>query len=166
IWSVLEGNTFRRDRAASSIAHDLHRKSQEGTLRSALATESLMHELLARAAVGAEEPTAAPEWLDHARRTLQLSFQRQLNGDSLARTAGVHRVHLWRSFHRYYGVTPGKFLRMKRLDYALAGLAESSLPIAEIALESGFADQSHLTRVFGRRFGVSPARYRRQLQRP
>ena len=89
-----------------------------------------------------------------------------MNGESLARTAGVHRVHLSRSFHRYYGVTPGEFLRTTRLHYALGALAESNLSIAEIALESGFADQSHLTRVFGRRFGVSPARYRRQLQRP
>ena len=164
IWSVLEGNTFRRDRTASSIAHELHRKSQEETLGSALATESLMHELLARADVGAEEH--APEWLDQARRTLQLLFRRPLSGDSLARTAGVHRVHLARSFHRYYGVTPGQFLRTTRLHNALAALAESNLSIAEVALESGFADQSHLTRVFGRRFGVSPARYRRQVQRP
>jgi AraC family transcriptional regulator len=46
-----------------------------------------------------------------------------------------------------------------RLEWAAARLSEER-SLAQIALEAGFADQSHFTRAFRRHFGVTPGRYR------
>jgi AraC family transcriptional regulator len=48
---------------------------------------------------------------------------------------------------------------VKRAKESLRG---SNLPIVEIAVACGFADQSHLTRVFSKALGISPAAWRRQ----
>jgi AraC family transcriptional regulator len=79
----------------------------------------------------------------------------------LALEAGVHPVHLARVFRARHGISPGEYLRRRRLDWAAHRLAESAVPIADIALEAGFADQSHLTRSFHRWMGLTPLQYRR-----
>jgi AraC-like DNA-binding protein len=42
----------------------------------------------------------------------------------------------------------------------------SNAPLVAVALEAGFADQSHFTRAFKRHTGLAPGRYRRELQGP
>jgi transcriptional regulator GlxA family with amidase domain len=44
-------------------------------------------------------------------------------------------------------------------------MLETSMPVGEIAIACGFADQSHLTRVFTRAMGVSPGVWRRERRR-
>jgi transcriptional regulator GlxA family with amidase domain len=51
---------------------------------------------------------------------------------------------------------------MQRVKHAKALLRETNMPIAEIAVACGFADQSHLTRVFSKAFRIGPAAWRRQ----
>ena len=83
----------------------------------------------------------------------------------LARPAGVHPAHLARSFRRWYGCTPGHYLRRRRLEEAARLLATTDRPVVEIALGLGFYDQAHLTRRFRRPHGLSPARFRRACRR-
>ena len=60
---------------------------------------------------------------------------------------------------------------MRRLDRA-AALLRGGAPLADVALDTGFADQAHLTRMFKAAHGVPPARHRalsgarRALARP
>jgi AraC family transcriptional regulator len=77
----------------------------------------------------------------------------------LAAEAGVHPGHLARAFRQRFGVTVSQYSRNLRLEWAAAQLAGDS-PLAVIAVEAGFADQSHFTREFRRHFGVTPGRYR------
>ena len=53
-----------------------------------------------------------------------------------------------------------------RVEYACKRLAESDLPLAELAAAAGFTDQSHFTKVFRLRMGLTPAVFRaRHLRR-
>ena len=79
----------------------------------------------------------------------------------LARELGVDRSHLARSFRGHFRRTLGEFVRELRVDHVRRALVETNRPLAELALEAGFADQSHCTRVFRRLIGRTPARYRR-----
>lgn len=67
-----------------------------------------------------------------------------------------------RVFRRYYGMTPGEYVRRLRLEWALERIQRTAVPLASIALECGFADQSHLTRAFRQRFGLASSRFRRK----
>ncbi|HMB89928.1 MAG TPA: helix-turn-helix transcriptional regulator, partial [Rhodothermales bacterium] len=76
----------------------------------------------------------------------------------------MHPVHLTRVFRTYYRVSIGTFLRRLRLDWAASQLATAPDSLADIALQAGFADQSHFTRAFKKYTGVTPGHYRRALR--
>jgi AraC family transcriptional regulator len=80
---------------------------------------------------------------------------------SIAQECGLSPSHFARAFAISVGQPPHQWLLEQRVDLARQLLGESSLPIAEIAVQCGFADQSHLTRVFSARTGSSPGRWRR-----
>ncbi|RJT34227.1 AraC family transcriptional regulator [Mesorhizobium waimense] len=77
----------------------------------------------------------------------------------LASAAGVSRFQVIRDFHRTAAMTPGQYLRDRRIRAASA-LMRTDMPLAEIAVATGFADQSHLTRVFKTIKGLSPGAWR------
>jgi AraC family transcriptional regulator len=64
------------------------------------------------------------------------------------------------AFKRTMGQTPYQYVLHRRIDLAQRLLRSGQLPIVEVALRTGFANQSHFTSVFARLVGVSPARWR------
>lgn len=80
----------------------------------------------------------------------------------LAALAGLGRFQLLRRFKQAYGTTPHAWLLQQRAERA-RGLIAQGLPLAEAAAASGFADQSHLTRVFTGRFGFTPGAWQRAV---
>ena len=54
----------------------------------------------------------------------------------------------------------GEYGRRARIEWAAAQIAAGDRPLAEIAAEAGFADQSHFTRLFRRYLGTTPGRFR------
>ena len=103
----------------------------------------------------------APAWLEAVRERLHDGIGTRSTLTELAAAAGVHPVHLARSFRGGYGVSVGEYVRRLRLDWAAAQLTATETPIGILAAEAGFADQSHFTRAFRRHTGLTPARYRR-----
>jgi AraC family transcriptional regulator len=69
--------------------------------------------------------------------------------------------HIARIFRSEVGVPPHRYLINMRVDKARRLLEKSSMSIAEIAFECGFAHQEHMTRLFRRHCGTTPAVYRR-----
>jgi AraC family transcriptional regulator len=110
---------------------------------------------------GTHRPSGGPRWLSTVEDLVHQSFARRIEVAELAASVGVHPVHLGRTFRRYRGVPLGSWIRRLRLEAALARLAGTDDPIADVAAASGFADQSHLTRVMQRGIGVTPAEYRK-----
>ena len=80
----------------------------------------------------------------------------------MASSCGLSRSHFSRAFREATGLPPHRWLLAERVSRAKALLQETRKPITEIALECGFADQSHLTRVFSKAVSLSPAAWRRQ----
>jgi AraC-like DNA-binding protein len=66
-----------------------------------------------------------------------------------------------RAFRKSFGVSPYRSLLERRIDYAKALLLTGDLPIANVAMQSGFSDQAAFTRAFGRIVGDSPGRWKR-----
>jgi AraC family transcriptional regulator len=105
-------------------------------------------------------PVAPPGWLRSAVELLQDRYREALTIAEIAAAVGVHPIHLARTFRRHLRCTPGEFARFRRLERAASLLVRTAHPLAEVALSSGFADQSHFSRVFARYFGLPPGEYR------
>jgi transcriptional regulator GlxA family with amidase domain len=80
----------------------------------------------------------------------------------LAALCGLSRSYFIRAFKQTTGMPPYRWLLMQRVKRAKDLLRGTNMPIADIAVACGFADQSHLTRVFSKAFRISPAAWQRQ----
>lgn len=80
----------------------------------------------------------------------------------LAALVETSRFQLVRAFNRELGVTPHAYLLQRRVQ-TVRRLLIAGRTLSEAALEAGFADQSHMTRLFTRQLGISPGRFRDAL---
>lgn len=79
---------------------------------------------------------------------------------ALAELAGIGRYQLLRQFHRAFGMPPHAWLVQRRAEHARA-LVSCGTSLGAAAIDAGFADQSHMTRVFVRQFGFTPGAWQR-----
>ena len=82
--------------------------------------------------------------------------------DQLAMLVGFSRSHFIRAFRQSTGLPPYRWLLHERVKRAQIFLSTTNLPVAEIALNCGFSDQAHMTRIFTNVAGISPGAWRRQ----
>ena len=129
-----------------------------------LVLESHVLELLGAIAGFASAEKNPPGWLRRVKERMHEEFRDEIRMRDLAGEAGVHPVHLARTFRRIEGLTPGEYLQRLRVRAACHRLREMEDPLAAIAMECGFADQSHFTRVFQKFTKTTPAQFRRALQ--
>ena len=91
-------------------------------------------------------------------------FPEALQLTQIAGAVGVHPVYLATAFRENFGVTIGEFVRKLRIELACNELTKGDLPLATIALQAGFVDQSHFSKVFKSFLGTTPAKYRRSFR--
>jgi AraC-like DNA-binding protein len=101
----------------------------------------------------------------HAKEMLEGNLKGNLLVADLAKECGVSRQYFIKTFREMVGCPPHQWLQWRRVDRAKKMLRIPTVPISEIAVECGFADQSHLTRVFSALTGATPAVWRRQNSR-
>ena len=97
--------------------------------------------------------------LKRARQYLDSQKTRVVHSSELEAVTGLSRYELARQFRAMCGTSPYRYLLMRRLDFAREQLAQGR-SLVEVALEAGFADQAHFSRMFKATFGITPARYR------
>ena len=102
--------------------------------------------------------TPAQHAIERARDYIHAYYHDDISLDSVADAAGLSPFHLSRVFKKETGLPPHKYLTQVRVHRARAMLT-GGLPIADVALATGFADQSHLTKWFKRVIGVPPGAY-------
>jgi AraC family transcriptional regulator len=139
------------------LTRRIHLESAESDDVAQLAVESIAFALAGELA---RTPRDDRRWIPIVRDYLHAHFTRKMSLREIASAAGVHPVHISRAFPLRYGVTLGDYVRALRVDYAARELMATRRPIADIALDAGFASQSHLTRQFRARMGIAPAAYR------
>jgi len=98
--------------------------------------------------------------LQQVRDYLEAHYAENLSLDQLATVANLSRFYLIRAFRNQVGMPPHSYLNQVRLAQAKRLLAVGQ-PISDVAQQTGFADQSHLTRQFKRMLGVTPGQFSR-----
>jgi AraC family transcriptional regulator len=103
-----------------------------------------------------------PDWLLRTKEMIEDCAGSELAIADLAATAAVHPVYLARAFRKHFGTSPGEYIRRRRVLRVQRLLADTQLPLAEVALQCGFSDQSRMTHAFTNDFGIPPGQYRRR----
>jgi AraC-like DNA-binding protein len=151
--------------AESLLARRLFTEFRAEDEAAPLAMEGILLELLAEVARSGRIPgESAPPWVRRALSLLRDAPGRRHTLAGIAADVGVHPATLARGFRRAYGCTPGQMQRRVRLEEAARQLAATERPLAEIAQQAGFFDQSHFSNAFRRQLGTSPLRYRRTMR--
>jgi AraC family transcriptional regulator len=149
-----------------AVWRELEQGSPSGRLYAETAAQMLAAHLLRHHAGGPAGRESAPRGLTprQVKRVAEFvlaHLDRDVSLQALAGQTGLSPSHFARSFRRTVGESPHQFVLRQRVERAQRLLEETDLPLAQVAMESGFAHQSHLTRVFGHRLGLTPAAYRR-----
>jgi AraC-like DNA-binding protein len=112
---------------------------------------------------GGGRPLASPRVharvVERAREFLDAERTRIVHSAELESITGLTRYDLARQFKLMFGTSPYRYLLMRRLELARQRI-HLGHPLADVADETGFADQAHFTRAFKAAFGLTPARYR------
>jgi AraC-like DNA-binding protein len=157
---------FVRDPVATNTTLSTAIQAAFHGTREPLALDSLMVQL-AEGLVAADpccQPVSRPRHLDVAalergRQFLNAEKTRVVRSAELEAVTGLTRYDLARQFRLRYGTSPYRYVLMRRLDGARVRIAQHR-PLVDVALEAGFADQAHFTRMFKAAFGITPALYR------
>jgi len=88
------------------------------------------------------------------------NLDRVIHLKDMARVADVSLFHFHRQFKKTIGLTPHQFIVQRRIEQAKVLLAQSELPIIDVAVRVGFVDQSHFTTTFRKMTSMTPRIYR------
>lgn len=125
---------------------------------------STLAQLIARHADGRPRLRSAPighQAVRRAREYIDAHYTKNITLDQLASITSLSPFHLTRIFRQMVGLPPHLYLTQVRIEQAKT-LLTRGWPVAHVAVETGFFDQSHFTKRFKRIVGVTPGQYLNQ----
>jgi AraC family transcriptional regulator len=105
----------------------------------------------------------APWQKRRAAELLRENLDGRIRLTDVARECSLSVSHFARSFKATFGVAPHRWLIGRRIERAKELLRQTTTPIADIAIQSGFGDQTAFTRTFRHVTGISPGQWRRYI---
>ena len=109
-------------------------------------------------------PTAVEhQAIKQVKAYLESHYAQNISLDALAQLVHLSPFYLVRTFKESVGLPPHAYLTHLRIIQAKK-LLLAGLPIVDIAMQTGFTDQSHFTRRFKGIVGVTPGQYRKNVQ--
>jgi transcriptional regulator GlxA family with amidase domain len=146
-WYALFTPPLSKTRIARSWAEaNLHSRPRISTLGQLQVAEPLAHSR------GGLPPLVTQRICEY----IESHLDQKIGLEALAAMAGLSTHHFARAFNQSMAIPPHGYLLSRRLDRAERMLRDTQLPLSEIAVATGFSDQSHLARHFRRRTGMSP----------
>ncbi|MEZ5345516.1 MAG: AraC family transcriptional regulator [Pyrinomonadaceae bacterium] len=160
---VIESSKNCRSENIIRLGNKLVKETQQNDELSAIAIEAIVLELLVEVSRRGKRKSdpASSLWLLKAKEFLHDNFSESVTLKKTADEVGVHPVHLARTFRRRFGCTIGEYVRTLRVEFAKKQMSATRKSLCEIALISGFSDQSHLSKTFKNLCGLTPNEYRK-----
>jgi AraC family transcriptional regulator len=168
VWRCGVDDPFLR-----SVCQAMRQELETGEAMSSLYCESLATSLALHLIAKYRTPSESarsksPEAIPHdaIRRAIAYineHFTENLTLSQIAGAAGLSEFHFARLFKRSVGTSPHQFVLKRRIAHARELLLDGALSLAEVALETGFCDQSHLGQSFRKVTGYTPKQFMRQV---
>ena len=155
----------RTDFSFVTAAYRLRSTLTRGDQLSSVVIESTILEMIARLDASSLRDSSGAVWLLDVRDRLEAEFCVIPTMEALSEQAGVHPVHLARAFRRRFGCSVGDYVRRLQVGKAALMLEGGGEPLAAVAFEAGFADQSHMTRRVHAETGSTPGAWRQRGSR-
>jgi len=152
-----------------ALRQELEQPNPAGNLYARTAAQMLAVHLLRHYTIEAKELPREPDesslaltryQMKQVMEFMQAHLDQNLSLDVLAQQIGFSPYHFARLFRQTVGKSPHQFVLHQRIEHAQRLLKKTDVPLAHIAVECGFASQSHLTQVFKRYLGLTPRAYR------
>lgn len=103
----------------------------------------------------------APWQIRRVTSHIETRLDRPIKSSELAAVAGLSPCHFSRAFRDSFGCSPLEHVIRRRIEYAQGLMLSAEVPLSQIALDCGFADQAHFCRLFRRVVGETPGSWRR-----
>lgn len=97
---------------------------------------------------------------ERVRRVMEDNYRFNLQLEDYARLSGRSLSAFKRDFREIFGMSPGRWLRERRLERARTLLSSGALQVSEVAFQCGFENLSHFSRAFKEQFGHAPGALR------
>lgn len=163
-FSKIPDDFYVRNSSLVWLGYKLYQEFRNWQFCSDLVAEGIVLEMLANS-VRKHNPfeKQKPVWLARIVEKLNEEFTENFSTEELALEANVHPVHLAAVFRQFYHETMGEYVQKLRIAHASRLLLNKEISLADIAFSTGFADQSHFTRIFKRLVGVTPGAFRNSI---
>jgi len=132
---------------------------QAETLHKHSAAVAFFSDLQQRLNPASRPPRESNQKLQRAADYIRQHCTRSLKLEEICQAAELSPSYLIRAFKQHYGMTPHAFVVNQRVQFAQSRLRDGE-PIADVALEAGFADQAHFQRAFKQHLAATPGQYR------
>jgi AraC-like DNA-binding protein len=153
-----------QDKSLSDLLIGFHRALAQEESR--LRVESLLFAALSQVVIRHSDPQMAPRFVGRERKAvargrdyIEAHCGRDVSLSQLSRVVGLSPFHFARAFEKEIGLPPHAYLEAVRIRKARE-LLNGRVPIVEVALQLGYADQSHFTNRFKRALGITPGQYK------
>ena len=161
---LTEGSMRLADPLIKSLMYDVFKEAKLSGAGGSLGVDAVLTRLFSiLGKIREPADDARPVWVKRVREMLH-DGKEDWTLVGLANAINVHPAHLSREFPKHFHTNVGDYLRLIKVQRALALLSGSDRLLTDIAFECGFADQSHFIRSFRNYYGITPLRYRRLLR--
>ena len=170
---TLADRTYFEDAPIASLCQTLANENwqdPDGLLRTNETAHHVMSLLLRTQGVRRADASLKGGLSVTARRRLREYIENYLGQTitlgELAGVAALSEFHLARMFRRSFGLPPAAWIAQQRLERARTLLRTTTLPLAQVAEQCGYANASHFSHRFRESVGVAPTAFRQSLSQP
>ena len=110
--------------------------------------------------INPEDEAALSQEGQKIKEYLDQDFTSPITLDSLSETVYISKHYLSHLFKEQTGISPIKYLTLKRMEKACELLSETELPVSEVSKAVGYENPLYFSQVFKRIYGISPVKYR------
>lgn len=147
----------------AALLTNMYREFRHPDSSSWLAIQGLVLQLLV-ASTRTKIECGRPRWLDRVDDLLRTRFRGRITLEEIATEVGVSAARISTAFRGTYRRSLAEEQRRLRVEWACRRLTEDEVSLADVALESGFADQPHFSRTFKAIMSMTPAQYRAMVR--